>query len=251
MLGGTVGVRAFSAGLAAVAILLAGPTPASAQRPASVTKGKAVDISPIVDKLVIAHDGRGHYIAFGRGLPRELFYGDGKTFYRQYTMGGSLDSSSNRTGTSFWAPTAKGNGVVELRANQLFVSCRSQKSELKLLSAAETAAMLKKAKFRVEKWQRQPHALARDRIGRYYFVDRASDAAGGKDYRLFVGRQGAMKMMKLRDIVSDSEGEVFLTPRGEFRLVLDKGEASWVRGKRKPIPLTVVPPRRNQPQGCF
>jgi hypothetical protein len=45
-----------------------------------------------------------------------------------------------------------------------------------------------------------------------------------------------MKPLKMTNVVSDSEGDVFATRSGELRLVLDKKESAWVqKGKRQPL----------------
>ena len=42
---------------------------------------------------------------------------------------------------------------------------------------------------------------------------------GGKGYRVFVGKKGAMKQLPLTDVASDSAGDVFSTKTGDLRLV--------------------------------
>jgi hypothetical protein len=39
--------------------------------------------------------------------------------------------------------------------------------------------------------------------------------------------------LKMTNVVSDSEGDIFATRTGELRLVLDKNESYWVKGKAR------------------
>jgi hypothetical protein len=82
-----------------------------------------------------------------------------------------------------------------------------------------------------------PHLLARDDSGVYYYVDRIAKVYGGKGYRVFVGKKGAMKQMPLTDVASDSAGEVFSTKSGDLRLVRhnegNKDTMTWVKGEKR------------------
>ena len=54
-----------------------------------------------------------------------------------------------------------------------------------------------------------------------------------------------MKRLRMKNIVSDDRGEIFITNRGQLRLVLDKpseqkGTATWIRGRRR-TPLVRIP----------
>ena len=37
----------------------------------------------------------------------------------------------------------------------------------------------------------------------------------------------------MTNVVSDSEGDIFATKSGELRLVLDRKESAWVKGKQR------------------
>jgi hypothetical protein len=50
---------------------------------------------------------------------------------------------------------------------------------------------------------------------------------------VFRGQKGAVKPQKMVNIVSDSEGEIFITNAGKLRFVLNKSEKTWVEGKRE------------------
>jgi hypothetical protein len=81
-------------------------------------------------------------------------------------------------------------------------------------------------------FDRTPHALARDKQGVYYYVDRGASEATAQDFRLYRGRRGAMRRLPMRDIVSDSQGDVFESATGTLRLVVDKDEALWTQRGR-------------------
>ena len=69
---------------------------------------------------------------------------------------------------------------------------------------------------------------------------------GRTDFRVYIGRRGKLRMQAMVDVISDSEGEVFATKRGKLRLVVGKGEALWIRGRRQ-TRLTQVSVKENLP----
>jgi hypothetical protein len=71
-------------------------------------------------------------------------------------------------------------------------------------------------------------------------VDREREPENSRSFRLFVGPRGNMKLQKMTNVVSDSEGDIFATKTGSLRLILDKHETSWVSGKKK-TPLVTLP----------
>jgi hypothetical protein len=44
----------------------------------------------------------------------------------------------------------------------------------------------------------------------------------------------------MTNVVSDSEGDIFATREGELRLILDKHDYAWIKGKQR-TPLTSLP----------
>jgi hypothetical protein len=89
-----------------------------------------------------------------------------------------------------------------------------------------------------------PYALARDPKAIYYYVDRGATPATEKNFRLYRGPKGALKLQKMTDVASDSEGEIFATKTGSLRLILDKKQSSWIQGKTSEN-LTLVPVDQN------
>jgi len=199
----------------------------------------AADISGIKDTLKLLTDGKSHYIAvvpFGAG--KELFYGDGKAFYAQRVFSsGSVGKES--FDYAFWEPrvSAPYKGSFELRDGKFRVRCDERLTEVTPVPDSESQSMLASARFFAARWRYRAHALARDDRGTYYYVDRVREPEDSKTYRLFAGPKGAMKPLKMLNIVSDSQGEIFATPAGELRLVLDRKETVWIRHNQR-TPLT-------------
>jgi hypothetical protein len=124
------------------------------------------------------------------------------------------------------------------------VTCGDRTTQLKVLDADEALAVVTKSDFYGSARTRQPYALARDAAAVYYYVDRGTTPPTEKSFRLFRGAKGAMKQLKMTNVVSDSEGDIFATKTGSLRLILDKKQSSWVEGKRATT-LTPVPVEQN------
>ena len=69
-----------------------------------------------------------------------------------------------------------------------------------------------------------------------------------KSFRVHVGPKGGLKLQQMKDIISDSEGQIFSTKKGELRLVVDKGQSPvWIEGAKKKVELRPVPVTENLP----
>ena len=120
------------------------------------------------------------------------------------------------------------------------VTCGERVTRLKPASRLETEAIVEKAVFKTPP-QREAYALARDQAGTYFYVDRGAEKGGERDFRVFRGPRGKTKPLKMKDIVSDSEGDIFSTQDGKLRLLLSKSEAQWItRGKTRSLVLLPV-----------
>jgi hypothetical protein len=198
----------------------------------------AIDITPYREKMRVLTDGKGHFITLmpftisdGEDSGYMFYSADGgKTFYAQRRSGGGR-SGNESFDTVFWEPRVVDGWRKSLgfHDNKWTVQCADRKTELKRLENAEGAKMLAGAKFLKPRWKRQAYALARDNEGTYYFVDRAREPEGNKDFRVFKGQRGNLKLLKMVNIVSDPEGDIFITKDGQLRLVLDRGETSWIK----------------------
>lgn len=130
------------------------------------------------------------------------------------------------------------------RTGQSVLICGTRRVPLKRASPAEVAGLVAKATWAPPLPRREPHGLARDRKGIYYYVDKA-EGKGAQDYRLYRGPLGRMTSLKMINIVSDTEGEVYSTKNGSLRLVLEKEHSFWVSGRQRST-LINVPIPKNQ-----
>jgi hypothetical protein len=208
---------------------------------------ESVDIGSVKDKLRIFTDGKKHYFAlvpFDYSGPF-FFYGDGETFWTQRSFGGgrSGDESFNR---SFWDPRSAnpGQSMFQYREKKYSLDCAGRETTFTPLPEAESAAMVASGKFMRPRWKRQSYWLARDDKARYYYVDRAREPEGNKNFRLFVGPKGNLKQQRMTNAVSDSRGDIFSTKSGELRLITSGSEGTWIQGKTKTT-LTIVPIEEN------
>lgn len=110
------------------------------------------------------------------------------------------------------------------------VECGTRETELKLLTGPAKDAVLAGAAFVASPHQREAYALARDKAGTYYFVDRGNTPETERDFRLYRGPRGKLKPLAMKDVVSDSEGEIFASTSGKLRLVVGKQSAQWIAG---------------------
>lgn len=199
-----------------------------------------LDLSAVREKLVVVQDGQGHYLAvvpFGESIWDHLYWSqDGKDFYQQRVFGGG-SSGTESFDRSFWEPRVRNRSGASfgLREGVYTLWCGERTTTFKPLEQAEATAMVASARFHPARWKYRAYALARDDSGTYYYVDRRRDE-GSMEFRLYSGPRGSMKPLKMVNVVSDSEGDIFSTRSGELRLVLDRKESAWVqKGKRQQL----------------
>jgi hypothetical protein len=185
-----------------------------------------------------------------------LYYGDGKTFARvpspatgvwdgyfldprQYNPNGN----SNMRGIDL-----RHYSEVEFETSKqtCSVRCGTRKSGLKILDEKTATDLLLAAKFTPPVHKRKPHVLTRDDRGVYYYVDRGNTPDTERDFKLYVGPRGSLKLKIMTNVVSDSEGEIFSTKGGSLRFIAGPGGsgASWVQGKTV-TKLTAIPVEHN------
>ena len=209
---------------------------------------KPVDVAAVRDKLLVLTDGKGHFVAVTpMGVdPEGFFYGDGKRFFQLRRAGGSRDGEVWER--SFIDPRLtdggheEGMGFVAFRNGGYSVQCGPRTTKLTLVDAAAKATLLQTASFERSLRQRRPYALARDDRGRYYYVDRGYHPEDKDNFRLYAGPKGNLKLQKMTNVVSDSQGDLFATKTGSLRLVLNREPKSliWIAGKGQ-SPLVQVP----------
>jgi hypothetical protein len=209
-------------------------------------KDEAEDISAYKKNLVVLSDDDGDvYVMEGTwGEEHAVFYGDGKTMYRQRVFGGGSDGTTGRIDYSFWSPRSDAGEIGRNAKGEYYLSCgRGADAEsvpLKKMSDADSKKVLDTAKYQKAFWKRQAQALARDDAGNYYYVDRMRDDYGGKGHRIFAGPKGGLKELPMSNVVSDSVGEIYATRKGELRFVTEPNKAWWIKGSVK-TELTIIP----------
>jgi hypothetical protein len=209
--------------------------------------GAPLDLAAQKDKLLVLSDGKQHFVAivpFGETMDH-VYYGDGKVFWAQRVIGGS-SSGTESFDRVFWEPrvNARWKASVNLKEGKYSVQCDDRATEVRLLPDAERTAVLAQARFFAPRWKHRAYALARDNQGKYYYVDKVRLPEDSRSFRLFVGTKGSLKLQKMVNVVSDSEGDIFATKSGSLRLILDKHETTGVAGKKK-TPLISLPVEDN------
>jgi len=202
---------------------------------------KPVDIKDKKPKAIVLQDAQGGTYVVFRDDEAKVFYGPSvKTVYEQLIVGSSSNGDSWEYNT--WAPRVpEGPHLGDLgrkKDGTYQKSCRGKDDAvLTELSGDKAKAILDKTAFVTSGIIHVPHLLARDDSGVYYYVDRFAKIYGGKGYRVFVGKKGAMKQMPLTDVASDSAGDVFSTKSGDLRLVRNsennKETTTWVKGEKR------------------
>ncbi len=223
------------------------PLLATLLAPITAHAGGPVDVSAVKDKIKLVTDGKGHYVAFvpfDRDDDR-VFYGDAKTFHSLPVQGGG-SSGTESFDVVFVDPRypAGARRMFELRDNKYRVTCGDRVTALQLVDDAKAKEIVAAATFGKSPRKRRAYALARDDRGRYFFVDTGRTPDTEKAFKLYVGPKGALKLQKMTNVVSDSEGDIFSTKTGSLRLVLGTAESVWIEGKTK-TRLTLVPVEDN------
>jgi len=225
-------------------------------------KQKPIDVKQAIDKLQVFRDDLGSYyvVPTTTSFPNVddanewVFYGDGKSMYRQRIVGSSVEPSGPKYEWNLWSPRAHKvqTASLQLADGKLTLHCAPKdKRALTPLKADEAKQMFGKATFYPPLWQRQSKLLARDDDGVYYFVDELREEYGGSGFRVFVGPKGAMKELPMTNVVSDSGGEIYATKTGQLKIIAsnqkgaDAGKVMWIKGGKK-IELTALEPLDNR-----
>jgi hypothetical protein len=214
---------------------------------AQIGPDKTVDVSGKKADLAVLSDGKGHYLVYNAKEPLSgpTLYGDGKTLYLMRVAGGGANGTESFS-LSFWDPRVNraesGSPSFNMKddGKAFDVTCGKATVALSKVAKEEATKVIETAAFRGSKWTRLPDLLFRDDTGVYYLVDRlrTEDDSDRRDWRVFVGPRGKMKLAALKDVVDDSQGQIFATKDGSLRLV-SGSESKWVKGKTE-IRLTPV-----------
>ena len=204
-----------------------------------------VDVSAFRDDMVVLTNGGGHYLI---AVPVSkhfdwAFVGDGKSFHQMLTFGGGMQAGVSYS-RSFWAPRQANEAHLSWRNNKWTVMCGDSELELEVVPDEQAKQMLGSASFHTPLWKRSAFRLARDDRGTYFYVDRARDEYGGRDWLVYKGQKGNLELQKMTNIVHDSEGDIFSMSKGKIRLLVDDDSATWIDGSKR-TELVVLPLHNN------
>ena len=217
----------------------------------------AEEIRAVRDVGLVIHDGKGHYIAFGTADPATpvsnmsdvIYYGDGKTFYRQPLKGAA--SNTFHEGQRAWEILDERMGLQLDKSKLEFdkeykMTCRDNETPLRVLDPKEARKLLAKATFKPVRMDRVAQMLGRDGTT-YYLVDSTRRTPTPTDWRVFVGKRGSLKQLKLKDVAADADGQVFTTSSGLLKVNAKTQAMSWEPKPGKQVALSSVPIERNLP----
>jgi len=222
-------------------------------------KGESLGEQIMLEKTAVCTDGKGHYVVVApKEDSKQLFYGDGKTFFQVAAPPWNLSPTDfleprfpNKTANSnFRGNDMRVYSEVEADAAKktCTVRCGEQTVAFQWLDPDKALGVLKGASYEKNPQKYVPYALLRDTSGLYYLVEKGFHPEDEKSFRVHVGPKGALKLQQMKDIVSDSEGQIFSTKKGELRLVVDKGQSPvWIEGSKKKVQLRPVPITENLP----
>ena len=198
----------------------------------------------IKSDLVVLGTPGGQYIALVPELDsKHVYYGARRVLHRQKVLLSATDEDDNFS-VLIWAPDQVGGAALEMVDDKWQLRCGAKITALTAVGDDERTLVLKTARFGAPRLSREPYALARNDRGEYFYVDRDVRTRGTGGFRLFTGRIGKVRRARLMWSVSDSEGDVFASRRGQFRVTTDdkaRRHFEWRRGKASetllPVPI--------------
>jgi hypothetical protein len=203
------------------------------------TLGKQVALAKT---KVCADEKNGRYIVFspeGSDHPGML-YGDGKTFRPvphpdMMSEGWFFDPRyvNPQNNDSFRGLDLRVHSHVEVEGDPptCTLMCGTHKTEFAVLPADKASELMSKIQVEPAPMLRVPHVLARDQQGNYYYVDRSTEPGRERDFQLYVGKLGNLKRQSMKNVVADSEGEIFSSSAGDLRFITGREEVLWIKGK--------------------
>ncbi|PTL77940.1 hypothetical protein [Vitiosangium sp. GDMCC 1.1324] len=219
--------------------------------------GKAQNLGErrLLEKTAVCTDGKGHYVSLSPTEDgHQLFYGDGRTF---------VQVPLSRLGAYFLEPrffnkNANPNFqgmdmrvysqvVVEKEKGLCEVRCGERTQPFTFVESDKAGELLRAASFNANPQKFVPYALLRDSKGVYYLVERGFLPDEENRFRVSIGLKGSLKPQQMVNLVTDSEGQIFSTKKGDLRLLVDQKKPSiWIEGKKR-VELRVVPVSENLP----
>lgn len=193
-----------------------------------------VPLTEVKSQLVVLGTPGGQYIALVPELDsRHVYFGARRVLHRQKVLLSATDEDDNFS-VLIWAPDQVGGAAIEMVDDEWQLRCGAKITPLTTVGESERALLLKTARFEAPRLGREPYALGRNERGEYFYIDRDLRAQGSAGYRVYTGRIGKVRQMKLSWVVSDSEGDVFAGRQGQLRVSSDeRGQRvlEWRRGK--------------------
>lgn len=226
---------------------------------AEVPDADAKEAKAAREQGTVLHDGKGHYIVLATASPdfiksdgdRAVFYGDGTTFYRVTikafgTNAKQDDLSADWSILDVRLGLALDNSNLRLHDNVFTMMCREEatKTTMTRLPPDEARALLAKATFKTHRMDRVAYALGRDGTT-YYYADASSRTEPLTDLRVYVGKRGALKPLKLTHTAADTKGVVFTSKTGTLRVTNKPLTLTWAPKPNRPISLTAIPVEAN------
>lgn len=212
-----------------------------------------------LEKIRACTDGKGHYVIIQpheeRGV--QLAYGDGKRFV-QVDLPPWVLTGYNFLEPRFYNKTMNHSfrGLDMGLYSEVTVSddkqtcslrCGETNIPLSWVTADQVQQLLSKASFEPNPQKFEPYALLRDSQGRYYLVERGHQKGEERNFRVSIGPKGNLQPQKMKDVVSDSKGEIFSTTKGELRLLVDReAPSAWIENQKR-LELRSVPIEENMP----
>ncbi len=221
--------------------------------------GKAQNLGErrLLEKTSVCTDGKGHYISLSPNPdgPDHLFYGDGSKFVQvpvaRFVSHSFLEprffnknSNPNFRGMDMRVYSSV---IVEKEKGVCEVRCGERTVPFSFVESEKAQELLRAASFEVNPQKFVPYALLRDTKGTYYLVERGFQPEEENRFRVHIGPKGNLKQQEMVNLVTDSEGQIFSTKKGDLRLVVDGQKNSvWIE-KNKKYDLRVVPVSENLP----
>jgi len=229
--------------MVAVTILLAGGAAHADDDTAGIRERGIVIQATKKTYLVVVPDGK-ETLGDLPVHPPDVYYGDGKTFYLQDRSGWEGPISTRQTAAIFlydWRELVPYQRLETRDMKAWTMTCDKRSKELSLVSESPAKKMLAAATFKTDLPGHDPFMLARASTGTtYYLVDQPHRPKGNHDYRLFLGKRGAMKPAKLKDPSVDSNGLILVSAQGVLKLI-DGEERTATFGRdgdhQKPLDL--------------
>jgi hypothetical protein len=211
---------------------------------AATASTRADDYESMRAKLVVLDDGKHHYLAYARDpelLHTVWFYGDDTVLHRLTLNSSRPDVNRARATWQIHDLRYKSTAseiLSDFDTSEFVVTCAKRKTALHSLAAPAAAKLIEHVKLADAVPRRLVTFLARgDADTTYYFVDRPWMPPGepeSSDYRLWIGKRGAMRRIPIRDLANDAAGLLLITDQGKLQYTQKTGALEWLPSGGKP-----------------